>query len=438
VVLPASQAVTVRVRAEILRTGSANGDRDFKVLDNTNGNAVYVLDSAAFTPAVDTTQNLRAASGWTAGAGYTAPRAAGPFAILDVVYDAQAKVQTVAPTATLPPLRLFWSVNNRPVNPQSLATGAIGTSFFTRDASGAALYILGAANTDTDEYDTHVVAHEFGHYLQSVVSRDDSIGGGHGSNDKLDMRVAFSEGWGNAWSGIALGGPLYVDSFGTNQLQSFSIDVSASPSAGNRGWYSEASSQYLIWTTNQTYGFLPIYTALATMRTSPAFSSLYSFADAVKAATPANAAAITALWAGQNIVANDAFGTGETNNGGNPLNLPVYRPGPVTLGMAVNLCPHAEADTRDDGNKLGQTVFVRFAFSGVRTITLTKTSPAGAGTTDPDFELVKSDGTTAFGLSSVDDVETTSVTLPTGTHSLALSDFKLVRPNTSCFDFKVN
>ncbi|MEO6362447.1 MAG: hypothetical protein ABIO71_04395, partial [Caldimonas sp.] len=42
VVLPASQAVTVRVRAEILRTGSANGDRDFKVLDNTNGNAVYV------------------------------------------------------------------------------------------------------------------------------------------------------------------------------------------------------------------------------------------------------------------------------------------------------------------------------------------------------------------------------------------------------------
>ena len=36
VTLPTSQPVTIRVRAEMKRTGSASGDRDFTVLDNTS------------------------------------------------------------------------------------------------------------------------------------------------------------------------------------------------------------------------------------------------------------------------------------------------------------------------------------------------------------------------------------------------------------------
>ena len=437
VVLASSQAVRVRVRAEIKRTGSASGDRDFSVLDNTSSNALYVLDSAAFTPASNVTQNLRAASGW-GGAGYTATRAAGPFAILDVVYQAQAKIASVAPTLTLPPLKLFWSVNNRPVD-GNVALGEIRTSYFTVSAGARALYILGAANTDTDEYDTHVVAHEFGHYLQNALSRDDSVGGDHGSNDKLDMRVAFSEGWGNAWSGIALGGPVYTDSAGAGQAQGSFIDVSVPAAGTDRGWYSETSGQYLIWTANQTLGFASTYTALRSMAASPAFTSLYSFADVLKAASPANAAAITSLWATQNIVAGNAFGTGETNNGGNPANLPVYKDHLAALGATQNYCPHADADPRNEGNKLGEYIYIRFPASGARTLTVTKTSPAGAGVSDPHFALLKSDGTTVGAISEVADMETLSnVALPTGTHSLALSDFKLMFSNTSCFNFKVN
>ena len=67
VVLPASEVVTVRVRAEIKRSGSTSGDRDFTVLDNTSGDALYVLDSAAFTPTANVTQNLRAASVYRGG-----------------------------------------------------------------------------------------------------------------------------------------------------------------------------------------------------------------------------------------------------------------------------------------------------------------------------------------------------------------------------------
>ena len=433
--LATSQAVKVRVRAEFKRTGSASGDRDFTVLDNTSGDAIYALDSVPFTPTASVTQNLRAASGWN-GTTYATARAAGPFSLLDVVYDAQAKIATVAPTVTLPPLKVFWSVNNRPVKPFNATTGAITTSFFTASSSGRALYVLGAADTDTDEFDTHVIAHEFGHYLQSALSRDDSVGGSHGSGDKLDLRVAFSEGWGNAWSGIALGGPIYVDSFGPGQATSFSIDVSIAATGTDRGWYSETTSQYLIWTTNKTIGFGPVYAALTSLSNSPAFSSLYSFAAAAKAAAPANAAAITTLWGTQNIAAQDAFGTGETNNGGNPLNLPVYK---TLVGTTGNYCPHAEADPLHDRNRLGEFVYIRFTASGTRTLVATKTSPAGAATTDPDFTVLKNDGTTVTADSNVDDMETLAgVVLPTGTHSLALSDYKLATPNTSCFDFKVN
>jgi hypothetical protein len=433
--LATSQAVKVRVRAEFKRTGSASGDRDFTVLDNTSGDAIYALDSVPFTPTASVTQNLRAASGWN-GTTYATARAAGPFSLLDVVYDAQAKIATVAPTVTLPPLKVFWSINNRPVGPFDAATGAITTSFFSTSSSGRALYVLGAADTDTDEYDTHVIAHEFGHYLQSALSRDDSVGGSHGSGDKLDLRVAFSEGWGNAWSGIALGSPVYTDTRNTGQARSFSFDVSVAALGADRGWYSETAAQYLIWTTNQATGFGPVYTALTTFPTSPAFSSLYSFAAAVKVASPANAAAITTLWASQNIVASDAFGTGETNNGGNAANLPVYK---TLVGTTGNYCPHAEADPRHDGNKLGEFIYVRFTAGGTRTLVATKTSPAGAATTDPDFTVLKNDGTTVTADSGVDDMETLAgVVLPTGTHSLALSDYKLATPNTSCFDFKVN
>ena len=443
--LPTSQAVTVRVRSEIKRTGSPGGDRDFTVLDNTNGNALYALDSAPFTPTTaSVTQNLRAASGW-GGTSYTTTRAAGPFSLLDVIYEAQAKVASVAPTVPLPPLKVFWSANNRPVAGDR-TLGQIGTSFFTVSASGRALYVLGAQDTDTDEYDTHVIAHEFGHYLQNALSRDDSVGGSHTSNDRLDARVAFSEGWGNAWSGIVFANPVYTDTNGPRQAMSFNIDVSVAAVTTDRGWFSETTAQYLIWNTNQTTGFGPVYAALTTFPSSPAFSSLYSFAAAVKAATStANAATITSLFGSQLVVAMDAFGTGETNNGGFAGALPVYRTHPAGTG-AVQYCVTASADPNNDGNKLGEFVYVRFTVAaGSHTLTVVKTSPAGTAVTDPDFTLLKADGTLVDAVSpsnnasppSVNDTESLIVNLPTGTHTIALSDAKLLSPNTSCFNFTV-
>ena len=446
--LDTSQAVTVRVRAEIKRSGSATGDRDFSVLDNTGtGTPLYVLDSAAFTPTGATTQNVRAASGWsTASSSYAGTRAAAPFAILDTVYSAQDKIASVA-VVNLPVLKIYWSINNKPASGNA-TTGNIITTFFTScgdailDSSAScpaarrALFILGAADTDTDEFDSHVIAHEFGHYVQSAISRDDSPGGSHGSGDKLDYRLAFSEGWGNGWSGIALADPVYIDTYGMRQSRSFSFNVSVAATGTDRGAYSETTGQYLVWTANQTYGFGTVFPALTRFPSSPAFSTLYNFADSLKAIAPASATAITTLFATQNIVATDAFGTGETNDGGVPTSLPVYK----AFTAGTPLCVTGVADPGGDNDKLGEYMYLRFAASGSKTLTLTNTSKSYSSptTTDPDFTLLQSTGSTVDANSSDANVESLSVSLPTGTHAVAFQDYNLPSNQTSCFVFAVN
>ncbi len=58
------------------------------MLNNTNGNALYVLDSAAFNSGTaNQTKNLLAGSGW-GGTSYTGTRSAAPFAILDTLLAA--------------------------------------------------------------------------------------------------------------------------------------------------------------------------------------------------------------------------------------------------------------------------------------------------------------------------------------------------------------
>ena len=85
--------------------------------------------------------------------------------------------------------------------------------------------MLGAADNDTDEYDQHVVAHEFQHFLEDQVSRSDTPGGPHSLDERLDMRVAFSEGFANAFSAMVLNDPVYRDSFGASQGQVYRFDV---------------------------------------------------------------------------------------------------------------------------------------------------------------------------------------------------------------------
>lgn len=432
--------VLVRVRAELRRSAASGGSWDFTVRDNTNGEALWVVDSARFTPAAAThTQNLRVASGWN-GSSYTVgARAAAPFAILDAIYRATQKVLSASPNLSFPALQVMWSPGNLPAGGNSeleWAQGQIGTSFFTDYGGRRRLFLLGAADTDTDEYDSHVVAHEWGHYFQHALSRSDSVGGDHGSGDRLDMGVAFSEGWGNAWAGMALASPLYADSLGAGQASGFIIDVSLAPGS-NRGWFSESSVQYLLWRFDQDpgIGFAPIFNVMnGPLRTGSTIASIHSFAAALKSALPAAVGTIDSLLQSQIITVTDAVGSTEVNNGGVAQALPIYR---SYAGGTLQTCV---TDSAGVPNKLGNFSYIRFTTTaGARTLTLS--AVPGTSGTDPDFVLTRADGTQADFISDTANIETTVTTLPAGTHTLALSDYNMrAAPSPigpRCFNFSV-
>jgi hypothetical protein len=430
-----SGPVVVRVRAE-LRDANA----DVTVKDNTSSDALYVLDSAPVTPTTAAPAiNLSANSGW-GSTSYTQPRSAAPFAVLDVIYQGIQKVRSAAPGQVLPPLQIFWSTRNTNsggTTNAELAAGQIGTSFFSLGStSGFRIYLLGDAATDADEYDSPVVAHEWGHYLQSAVSTDHSVGGPHTGSDRLDMRVAFSEGFGNAFAGMVLNNPRYTDSATgpSGQLLGFVIDVSANP-ATNRGWYSESSAQYLMWTwsQNSAIGFNGIYSTLTgPLRSSGALLGLHHFAQRLKDAVPGAASTINTNLSGQSIVVQDVWGTGETNNGGVAEALPLYT---TLVGNTARLCL---SDAVGTPNKLRNHAYLRFSTTAARNTTITVRPEAGVTGTDPDMRLVTASGSEQFGLQAVADLETLQVNLPAGDHSLAIEDFNLtadtVQQGQRCFN----
>ena len=425
--VPASTSVQLRVKAQLQQTG-AGPTWDASVRDNTRGDALYALDTGAFdSGVVDLTRDVAAPSGW-GGSSYTQLRAAAPFAILDTVYTAQQKVLSAAPNATFPPLRVFWSSNNLPASGDRTA-GQIGTTFFTTDTTGGAIYVLGKENVDTDEYDESVVAHEWGHYYQWAFSRNDSPGGGHRMTDLLDRRVAFAEGWGNAWSGMALARSNYTDSVGAQQGQGANVDLTTGPPT-LPGWFREASVQAVLWNLERQAGFKPIHDALSgPFKTDPALTDMHPFVAAFSQVAPGAAGQLATLLGTQAIsaAANDSFGALETNDGGVALALPMYRP--ITLGNATNACVSNQAGA---GNKLGNYSYLHFVSLAARNYQIVINGPAG---TDPDLEVFASGrvGRSAAGGTS----ESLSIALPAGEVVLAINDYNNAAAST-CFSVTIN
>ncbi|MEX2257418.1 MAG: hypothetical protein WD672_01800, partial [Woeseia sp.] len=220
----------------------------------------------------------------------------------------------------------------------------------------------------------HVIVHEWGHYFEDVFSRSDSIGGAHGTGDRLDMRLAFGEGWATALSGIALDNDTYCDTRAMRQASGFRIGIENN-SYGPDGWFSEFSILQIIYdlwdqdidgADTGSIGFAPIYEAMTgAQKKTPAHTSIFSFADAVKALTPAGAPLVDALLAAEGINGTGIYGDGETNdstNGSPDDVLPVYTD--ITPnGMNVNICSNRQFDGDFSGNKLSEYRFLRMTIT---------------------------------------------------------------------------
>ncbi len=429
--VPTNTTFFIRLRPELI---NAAGPATWSVvvLDNTVADTPpQVVDTTAVSsgPGPSIQKSITAGSGW-GGNGYIAPRAAAPFAILDTIYTSMQLVTTAKPNTQFPPLTVFWSPNNRPALPYDLVKGDLPGTFFEATGNCADLQryiaVLGKDGVDTDEYDSSVVAHEYGHYLQSAFSTSHSLGGSHSQKDKLDVALAFSEGWGNAFSSMSRANPIYADSFNSAQSQGFTLDLAATPTDAQRGWYREDSVDTSLYALFLSQGFAPIWTALTgPMKTSQdALATIFSFADALRSA---GNSALNSILAAQNILVGatpNQWGLGERNNGGDAGNLPIYTT--LTLGVDAPACfigSNMKTYPAGDSpvNKLGAVKYFRATLPSAGERTITSLFPQGGH--DIDFWVFQNGVLRGEAGSDSPVSEAGSINLAAGEVVIRVSDF---------------
>lgn len=446
--------IQIRVQAKIESTEGAI--YDFEVRDNTNDNGLYVLDgSSTDSGTSNSTRNLTASTGW-GGTSYTSDRASAPFAILDSVYDSVMKVVAVDADVEMDDADLFLSENNTSASGDT-SSGEITTSHYSNDE----IYILGHEDNDTDEFDKHVIIHEWGHYFEDNLSRSDSIGGSHSDGDLLDMRVAMGEGFGNALSGMVTDDPIYRDSYGATQSTDFDNDVDDNSNT-NPGWFSEGSVQSILYDlydadadTNDAVnlGFEGIYNAMASTDyiNQSTLTSLFSIIDEINVLNPGETGNIDALVTAQTEDANlgidsvaDKYGTGESHGAYAALSgdiLPVYT-AIEDDGAVVTVCSHNDYKEYN-GVEVRNFLNLNVSSAGSHDILVDYSSGDNASTnTDPDIYGYLKGEIVMSGESATAGQESGSMTLESGEYILEVFDYYNTDGNAGtggsvCFDVSV-
>jgi hypothetical protein len=271
-------------------------------------------------------------------------RLAAPFALLDSMYTAARAFMAVRPVV-FPPLKVNWSPRNAPQSGDK-AQGFIGTSHFS--PSEGEIYVLGLAGADADEFDTHVIVHEWGHYFERNIARSDSPGGPHGNGDVLDPRIAFGEAWGTALAAMVLPETMYTDTLWRNGvLAGWGWDAETVPSPTDdptpSGFSENAMLRalYDLYDTNSDGSFDQVGVGLGTIydvlsgpqKGTNALTTIASFVTGLKARPGSNPSAIDAVMAHYNVgsITSD-FGTGDYDLEGmfTPASVPFS--GGISLG----------------------------------------------------------------------------------------------------------
>ena len=426
-----SQTVKIRVSAKLYQAvATGKSSWDFEVKDNTNSNALYVMEGSLASVGTGTaqTRNLNASSGW-GGSSYSSTRTAAPFAILDVVYQAMQKIISAQSDAVFPPLDIFWSKKNISASGDK-SLGQIITSHY----DSTALYILGKEDSDTDEYDVGVIAHEWSHYYEAQFSRSDSTGGFHTGGDMLDIRLAFGEGFGNGMSSIFRDDPLYYDTMGNQQSSGWSMNIE-SDTHTTPGWFSEGSIQRILYDIYDSHddagdrlslGFAPIHNLLiGKEKNTPAFTSIFSFIKGLKDEHPADVDAIDAITSNENIAPiTDIYGTGRTNRVENAN--PLYTT--LSIGGSVTITPNYTATSGAAGSRLGSYNFIKFRIPSNGNYTITVQS---ASSTNLDFYAYKAGSKeTAITSTATGSSIAGTATLTVGDYRMQIVDYNLVAGQT--------
>lgn len=332
---------------------SGGGALQVQVLARTSAPAIQIEDNTAqnatwgFGNPLNngvTTLDLHATHGWT-GTSFGGTRRAAPFAILDSMYTAARAFIAVRPSVNFPLLKVNWSPNNSPQSGDK-NLGQIRTSHFSSQENE--IYVLGLAGADIDEFDSHVIVHEWGHYFEENISRSDSPGGPHGGGDVLDPRIAFGEAWGTAVAAMVLPETMYTDSlWSSGSLYAWGYDAETVPNPTDDPTPNAFSEKAVLRAIYDLYdstsdgawdqvgvGLGVVYDVVSgPQRNTDALTTLASFVTGLKAQPGANVAGINAVLAHYQVgpVTSD-FGAGDGNLSGMFTNAPLPYNGTIGLG----------------------------------------------------------------------------------------------------------
>ena len=185
----------------------------------------------------------------------------------------------------------------------------------------------------------------------------------------------------------------YFDTYGTRQQSGYGYSLESASNSSNPGWFSEASVMLILFDlfdsdsdTNDTVslGIGPIYDVMVgEQKTTSSFTTLFSFISALKTANSSSATAIDTVVNARGITTiADAWGTGETHNGGLSTNLPVYNTLTIGSSLNVDLVGGYSSSTR---NKLSNNRLFKFTGNG-STVAVTAQTSGGSGD-NRDVEL---------------------------------------------------
>ena len=196
-------------------TTTFDGSYSFSIPSSNIGTNMYVRVISSATPAASQSMNVKnwssvlyavnsatfALSG-NASVNLAIPitsQADGAFNILDVMTSGFQFINAhAAPFNPTMSLNAFWQ------NDVSNGTYYCRGYDATFCPGGTGIYVLSDpfGSYDTDDFDDDVLIHEFGHFTASNFSLDDSMGGPHSLNgNTYDLRLTWSEGWGDFYQG---------------------------------------------------------------------------------------------------------------------------------------------------------------------------------------------------------------------------------------------
>jgi hypothetical protein len=330
-------------------------------------------------------------------------RVAGAFNIAATIHRANSLVRGARPDVRLPRVEIRWD------------TTYMGGTFF-RPHEGVA-FINGRRGRDSDEYDDHVIAHEYGHFLMENFSRESSPGGSHGFGERLDPRLAWSEGWSNFFGGATTGNAHYIDTGAARgrQMVLVSMDLEDDVPAGDvPGIWSEHSVAGVLWDwfddaaeerDSVALGFAPLWNAFAEVGKEPDVY-LLRFANVLAAATKQNRALATGL-----AVRGIDYPPGEEP--------PAPEPFPERLQSGKAVTGMVDSRSTRRSNLWGSSAHYWFIVSeeAQASITLKITDARDAGHADLDLYLYDADGepvASSDAVNGVGDVERISRRLEPG------------------------